>query len=516
MAFGNIKKSIFGVAGIVFVSKLLGFIRELIIAEKFGTSAVYDRYLIAIMLPALLCGIFSYAGVYLLVPYFSEKLKNQNQKESNFWSYAWGVINLKISLSIMVTTAIILLAPFIMKFWTVGFSHQSHIEIIFYTRITAIAVFFVSLEAIFRSFLNVKKIFNYPASGYIIFNIFSISLILLLADELSVGAIAVGWLGGLLLQNLFLFLRILNFKPYQKFNLKIRKSDLDVIFKSGVILLLIEFLNRTYFMIDRYFAVRFDEGIISAINYSNVLVLLPDSIIGVAVASVLFPYFSENYIQDRLKFKKYYIKSVTAIVFLAVPIAAIMYINAENIIYLLFNRGEFDAVSQSLTTSVFIPLIPSVIALMIISISLRAAYAGKWYKEVLLIAIFVYIIKLFGSWILSDFYGQAGITAASSVAFGLFAIMLVSFLIFKLGYNSKFKFLFSLLILVSLGLISAYLSMNITSNVFNFESTTKFQSLLYLFISGFFVLIIYMPMIYLFKLKLILPDELFKRNLKID
>ena len=516
MTLNNIKKSIFGVAGIVFISKLLGFVRELVIAEKFGTSAAYDRYLIAIMLPALLCGIFSYAAVYLMVPYFSEKLKIQNQKESNFWSYAWGVINLKLSLAVMATTAIILLAPFIMKFWTVDFSPQEFLEIIFYTRVTAIAVFFVSIEAIFRSFLNVKKIFNYPATGYIIFNIFSISLIVILADELSVGAIAVGWLGGLLLQNLFLFLRILGFKPYQKYNLRIRKSDFDIIFKSGIILLVIEFINRTYFMIDRYFAVRFDDGIIAAINYSNVLVLLPDAIIGVAVASVLFPYFSESYIQDKLKFKKYYIKSVTAIVLFAVPIAVIMYINAENIIFLLFNRGEFDAVSQSLTTSVFVPLIPSVIALMIISISLRAAYAGKWYKEVLSITIFVYIIKLAGSWILSEYYQQAGITAASSVAFGLFAVILVSFLINKLGYNNKLKFMFSLLILLTLGLISGYLSMNIIGNIFNLESVTKMQALINLFITGFFVLIFYISMIYLFKLKLILPDGLFKRNQKID
>ena len=74
-------KAVFGVAGVVFLSKILGLFREMVIADRFGTSADYDLYLIAIILPALAYGVVNFASFYLFVPYLTRAFENLNDAE---------------------------------------------------------------------------------------------------------------------------------------------------------------------------------------------------------------------------------------------------------------------------------------------------------------------------------------------------------------------------------------------------------------------------------------------------
>jgi len=95
MKLGSIKSSIASVAIVIIFSKAIGFLREIIIADKFGTSADYDMYLIAIMLPALFYGVVNYASFYLLVPYFSEvKIKAEsNSTDQTSPQFYWSIVN---------------------------------------------------------------------------------------------------------------------------------------------------------------------------------------------------------------------------------------------------------------------------------------------------------------------------------------------------------------------------------------------------------------------------------------
>ena len=57
----NPRSAVFAVAAVVFLSKILGFVREMVIAGKFGTSFEYDLYLVALILPALAYGVLNFA-----------------------------------------------------------------------------------------------------------------------------------------------------------------------------------------------------------------------------------------------------------------------------------------------------------------------------------------------------------------------------------------------------------------------------------------------------------------------
>ena len=126
----RVAKSVLGVAGVVFLSRILGFVREMVIADRFGTSEIYDLYLIGLMLPALMYGVINFAGVYFFVPYITKRL-NHSKSSQGGWQAIWPVINSTHLISFLITAVLILCAPYIMKIWASEYSAEQFTKIIF-------------------------------------------------------------------------------------------------------------------------------------------------------------------------------------------------------------------------------------------------------------------------------------------------------------------------------------------------------------------------------------------------
>lgn len=109
----RLRTAIYSVASVVLISKVLGFIRGMVIAHKFGTSAEYDFYLIAVMLPAPAAGVFGYACYYQFVPFLTRKAEQSVSDDSALLGGStWSAINLTLLVSGVITAAIVLIAPY--------------------------------------------------------------------------------------------------------------------------------------------------------------------------------------------------------------------------------------------------------------------------------------------------------------------------------------------------------------------------------------------------------------------
>ncbi|MEA3296943.1 MAG: lipid II flippase MurJ, partial [candidate division Zixibacteria bacterium] len=279
-------------------------------------------------------------------------------------------------------------------------------------------VVLATLEAFMRAYLNVRKVYTYPAAGYIIFNLCSIACVVLLHKQFSVGAVATGLLGGLFLQDVYLIIRLLKYQPFKRFSTSIITHETGNFVSVASTLVVIELIRGFYFLIDRYFAPQFGEGVISALNYSQVLVQLPESVVGFAIGVVLFPIFSSSQVAaDHTRFVSVYRKAIGASLFIAVPMAALFFINAEELVRLVYQRGVFDQNSAMITVSVLRPYTPTIIALFIISTSIRACYAAGWSRAVLFLALTALVVKFTATALLSRWLGYPGISAATSLAF---------------------------------------------------------------------------------------------------
>ena len=433
MIEGGLRRAILGVTAVVFVSKVLGFLREIVIAHQFGTSAEYDTYLIAIMLPALVYGVLNYAGFYLFVPYLTRKLEGVdtgNRREA--FRSIQPTVNLAIVVALAVVAAIVILAPYVMRIWARDYAAAEFSAIVFYARLTAVIVLLGTTEAFLRAFLNACRVFAYPAAGAIVFNFVSIVCILLLSEEWSVGAIAAGLILGLVLQNVYLYLRWFGVRPATGFTFSLTNKDTRYIVSTGVILILIEFVNRSYFLIDRYFALPFGAGVVSALNYSQVLVQLPDAVIGFAIGTVVFPLFAAGGSgQDVGRFADTYRRAVIGALLVALPLAVIVLTNARDIVYLVFQRGHFDADSLRITSAVLQPYALTIAALFVVTLSIRASYSRGWGKLVFLFAVVVFGVKVTGTALFSSWFAYPGITAATTTSQVLFAALLLGTVVRK-------------------------------------------------------------------------------------
>lgn len=446
-------RAVFGIAGVVMLSKVLGLIREMVIAAKFGTTANYDLYLIAVMLPALVYGVINFASFYLFVPHLTRKFESADgDSSSQGWRATWSLFNFSIASAVLLTIGIILTAPYLMKIWAGEFSPEEFSLVVMYSRFTALIVILGTSEAFLRAFLNVQKVFTYPAAGPIVFNLFSILGILLFYRRFGVGAIAIGLVAGLFLQNIYLLVRMAGYKPFAHYSAKVFSDEVKSLLATAGVLLLIELLNRSYFMIDRYYAPEFGAGIVSALNYSQVLVLLPDAVVGFAIASVVFPLFSKTYVEsDRESFIALYQRAITAGVMVSVPMAVYFFLNARDIVYLVFFRGAFDAESVTITTNVLLPYTPTIIALFVVSTSIRACYGRGWSRAVLVFTVILLVTKFVGTALLPRWFGYPGISAATTISQVAFATALLMLIVRRSGMSAYGRFAIRLVKLFATG-----------------------------------------------------------------
>lgn len=446
--------AILGVAVVIFISKILGLGREVVVAERFGTSAEYDLYLIAVMLPALAYGVINFASFYLLVPYLTRTMET-NRDSNAEWQPIWGLFNVSLLSALGVTLALILVAPYLMRIWAGEYLADDFARIVFYSRVTAAMVLLGTSEAFLRAILNVKRIYTWPAGGYIVENLFFIISVLLLAKVFSVGAIVIGLLGGMVAQNVYLLLRLTPMGALGRYTFSVGAEHLPVVLPTLTVLIVIELLNRSYFLFDRYVATEFGEGIISALNYSQVLVQLPDAIVGFAIASVVFPMFSgAETDQSRADMSETYRNAIVGGMLLTIPLATFFLLSASDLVQVIFLRGAFDATSLNMTASLLRPYTPTIIALFVISTSLRVAYGRGWAKAVLAFTVVALLIKASATFILPRAYGYEWITFATSMAFVTFASSLFVLCLLRLVRDQARNLLFDILKLFIAGAVA--------------------------------------------------------------
>lgn len=424
---GKVVKAVAGVTGVVMLSRGLGMIREMVIADRFGTSSQYDLYLIAIMIPALAYGVLNFAFYYLLVPYLTRRLSEEGEDSSGpIPAGVWSVFNGTMVAALAVAALIFALAPVVMKIWSGQQSAEQFALIIWYARLMAAIVVFGTLEAFLRAMLNSMKQFTYPAGGWIVYNLFSVAALVFFSEEIGVTALALAMIGGLLVQNLYLMARVVTTRRKKNYTFGFDRSELSAVWGTAGIIVLIEILGRSYFMIDRFFGLPLGEGVVAALTYSQVLVQLPDSIVGFAIGTVLFPLLSQrNSSVDEAGFYRLYTKGISAGFMLSLPVALFVFLNAQYIVQLIFMRGSFDSYSLGLTALSLKMQSPAIVALFIMSTSLRACYARNLGKMVLVAAAVMLVIKFVLTWFLSEMIGYSGITLATAVAQIGFAVILV-------------------------------------------------------------------------------------------
>ena len=342
----NLLKSTGTFSFFTLISRLLGYLRDILIAIFLGTGFLADAFFVAFRIPNTFRRLFS-EGTFnaAFVPSYSSALNNKKKSQD----FASSIFNLLILGLFFLVLIIEILMPLFVFLIAPGFEgdYQKMELAVTLTRITFPFLMFISLASFFSAILNSHNKFAIASAAPIILNILLIGVLLfgkILNDQL-VYYLVYAVTGAGILQLIFLYFYVKKyFSPNINFSIKIDnkvktffKKLLPSIFSSGV--------TQINILIGTIIA-SFQTSAVSYLYYADRVYQINLAIAGIAIGTVILPQLSK-YVQKQNKEKINLIqnKALELSLFLSIPAAMALLIASEEIISSLFGYGSFDELS---------------------------------------------------------------------------------------------------------------------------------------------------------------------------
>jgi len=349
-------KSIIRSAGVVsldtVVSRILGFIRDMVIARLFGVYIYAQAFVIAFRIPNLLRDLVGEgASNAALVPVFSEYKATRSKEE--FWELANVVLNILL----VVLTAIVLLgilfSPLIVRLIAPGFysEPEKFLQTVKLNRFIFPYILLISLAAYSMGVLNSLKHFTVPAFAPCLLNISIIVFALVFGEGIK--GLALGVLVGGFLQ-LAIQVPVL----YKKgFRLHLFRRFRHPAAKTIGILMLPRLGSSAIYQLNNFVDSIFGslawivgEGGVAVLYFSYHLIQFPLGIFSNALFQVILPTFSTQALEiNRDALKQTLAFGLRAVFFVLLPASVGLMVLARPIVFALFQGGRFDAYSAQLT-----------------------------------------------------------------------------------------------------------------------------------------------------------------------
>jgi len=460
-----IQKHFAGVSAATFISRILGYVRDVFIASFFGTTMFADAFFVAFRIPNLLRRLLGEGSLpAAFIPTYCETLAKGEKERGK--KLAGNFFSLIALISLLLVILGIIFAPFIIKITAWGFQEnpQKFFLTISLARIMFPILLLVTLATAAMGVLNARKIFFIPALAPAMFNVSLISFFLLMAGKnplknitgLAFFAVAGFALHFLLMVPLLIRERVSRLKYLFRgifSNPDVKK--ILVLLLPAVVGLSVMQLN---IFVDTICASLLGEGMVSALYFANRVNQLPLALFGISISIVSLPLMSLSTARnDATGISQNLFSSLTSSYFLILPSTAGLIICAKEIVGLLFERGNFGVSSTNLTASVLVFYAAGLFAFAGVKIFANFFYSRKDMKTPVIAASISFVINIFLDIILMFPMGVSGLALATSAA-AVFNFSYLGFMILKSGISLPKGFAAGMIkILVSTGIMTAFL-----------------------------------------------------------
>ena len=391
----NLLKALAKVGSMTFVSRILGFVRDTLIARVFGAGMLSDAFIVAFKIPNLLRrvsaeGAFSQAFVPILAEYKSQRSFEETHSLINRVATWMGIILVGVTLLGM------LAAPLIVALIAPGFTAdhakmQLTIELL---RITFPYIFFISLVSMAGGVLNTYNKFGIPAFTPVWLNVSMIVAVLFFADHFAEPIKVLAWavfFGGFL-QLIFQipFLKQIGLLP--KFELKRDDEGVWRILKLMGPAVLGVSVAQISLIINTIFASFLKTGSVSWLYYADRLMEFPTGVMGVALGTILLPSLSKAYAsQDDVEYSQLLDWGLRLTFILAAPAAVALAVLSAPLVVALFHYGKFTGIDVLMTQQALVAYSVGLLGLILVKILAPGFYARQNIKTPVKIAVFTLV-----------------------------------------------------------------------------------------------------------------------------
>ncbi len=419
------------------LSRLLGFIRDVVIAWFFGAGLSSDAFFVAFRIPNLLRRLFAEGSLSIaFIPVFTEYLTVKGREEA--FKLARAAMWLLSMILAIVAVFGILLSPVIIKIIAPGFidSPEKFSLTVNLTRIMFPYIFFIGLVALSMGILNSLGHFAAPALAPVFLNIAMICSVFFISPYMSdpVTGLAIGVLIGGVLQltlqipflikkGLYCWQRVTIFHPGLK---RIGVLMLPTVFGAAV--------YQINILVGTLLASLLPEGSVSYLYYADRLVQFPLGIFAIATATAILPSISRQAASRDLEaVKATFSHAMNLVLFITIPSMVGLIILREPIVALLFKRGVFDSEATQLTAYALLYYSIGLWAFSGVRIVVSTFYALQDTKTPVRIAVISIIANIVLGIILMGPLAHGGLALSTSLASMLNLGLLIRALKIKLG-----------------------------------------------------------------------------------
>ena len=348
-------RSTLTVGSMTLVSRISGFLRDVVLARAFGVSAATDAFYVALRIPNLMRRLFAEGSFSLaFVPVFSEYRQQRSAQElKRLLDCVAGA--LAAALLVVVGIGLLAAPAFIAAFAPGFLDHPAQFDLsVGMLRITFPYALFISLTALAAGILNSLGRFAIPAFTPVLLNLALIAAALLLAPHMPQPITALAW-GVLIAGVLQLGFQIpalvrLGLLPRPRFDLahdgvrRIARLMGPTLFGSSV--------AQINLLVDTLMASMIAVGSISWLYYSDRLLEFPLGVFGIALSTVILPALSRHHSGgDQGSFAGTVDWGLRVAALIAIPAAAGLALLAVPIVATLFNYGEFGGNDVRMTAA---------------------------------------------------------------------------------------------------------------------------------------------------------------------
>jgi len=439
--FKSERENISQAAGIVgfftFLSRIMGLVRDMVLAWFFGTGMVMDAFAVAFRIPNLLRRLFAEGSLTIaFIPVFTEYLRIKSKDDA--FELARVVLTLLSIILAVVTIAGILFSPWIVRIlaWGYGDSGLRYELTVLLTRITFPYIFLISIVALCMGVLNSLRHFAAPAAAPIFLNVGIIVGTIWISPYLSqpiVGTAIGVIIGGVLQVGL-------QIPAIIKKGVSIRPKWMPshpAVKRIGLLMIPALFGSAIYQLnhyIGTLLASFLPEGSMSWLYFADRLVQFPLGVFAIAISTAALPSLSKQALEkDLYEFRDTLNHSLRLTFFIAIPSMAGLIILGVPIIRLFFERGAFDPISTQNTAYALVLYSVGLWAFSGTRVIVSGFYALQDTKTPVKVAALTLVAYLLFSLTLMGPLKHGGLALALSIASAIQFCLLLFLLKRKMG-----------------------------------------------------------------------------------
>lgn len=496
MKLQNKKKNILNMALwltiITAIVKMISFLREIVVSAYFGTSLQSDAYSFSFNLINV---VFLLISTYLVTTYGPAFIKMREEKNLNkSIKFTNNIINTIAIISFCITLIGIIFAPIIVKVIAPTYE-GSQLELnIIVLRMMFLMLPFISIAAVFSSFLNAQNSYFGPQLVWLPGSLLIIFSCFIMGSKYGIGSIVFATVIGSIMQILIQLPWSRKYFKY-KFYFNLKDEELKYTFKLALPAFLGTFFGSISIVVDRFLISNLTVGSMSALDFASKLNALLISLLLVPITTILFTQIAENISKKQFESVNNMLnQSIQIVCFLLFPIVVTSYFIPFDIVEVVYERGEFDRNATNLTGEAFKYLILGLLSQGIFNIIANFFYAIQKTRIPMICGSIGIVFNIIFSIIFSKTMGIGGIALGTSLGF-LIALLLIIVALKREAIYISIKNSIKQIVLVTISsLFSVGLVVN-TLNLITFEITI-FKVIFYFIV----VFIVYMAVSFILKI----------------